>query len=135
MSGPTDSRLALIAIVDDDASVRKATCSLLRSRGYAVRTFASAEEFLQSADLKGTECVISDICMPVTDGIELQAILRAQGRTVPFIFMTAHPEGVIRMRAMNGGAMGYLTKPFDAPTLIKYVETALETPQEPAPSA
>jgi len=125
------SRLSLIAVVDDDASIRAATDSLLRSRGYAVFTFESAEDFLQSAELNGTSCVITDVRMPVMGGIELQAILRAQGSTVPFIFITAFPEVVVRTQAMNGGATCFLTKPFDAPTLIKYVEIALCTRRDP----
>jgi FixJ family two-component response regulator len=125
------SRLTLIAVVDDDASIRAATDSLLRSRGYAVFTFESGEDFLQSAELNGTSCVITDVRMPVMGGIELQAILRAQGCTVPFIFITAFPEDVVRTQAMNGGATCFLTKPFDAPTLIKYVEIALITRGDP----
>jgi FixJ family two-component response regulator len=125
------SRLTSIAVVDDDASIRAATDSLLRSRGYAVFTFESGEDFLQSAELNGTSCVITDVRMPVMGGIELQAILRAQGCTVPFIFITAFPEGVVRTQAMNGGATCFLTKPFDAPTLIKYVEIALSTRRSP----
>jgi FixJ family two-component response regulator len=125
MCSPPKSRPALIAVIDDDASIRAATDSLLRSRGYAVLAFKSAEDFLQSAELNGTACVITDIRMPVMGGIELQAILRAQGCTLPFIFITAFPERVVRARAMNGGATCFLTKPFDAPTLIKYVEIAL----------
>jgi FixJ family two-component response regulator len=66
-------------------------------------------------------------------GIELQAILRAQGCTVPFVFITAFPEGVVRTQAMKGGASGFLTKPFDAPTLIKYVEAALSTSRRDPP--
>jgi FixJ family two-component response regulator len=124
-------RLTSIAVVDDDASIRAATDSLLRSRGYAVFTFESGEDFLQSAELNGTSCVITDVRMPVMGGIELQAILRAQGCTVPFIFITAFPEGVVRTQAMNGGATCFLTKPFDAPTLIKYVEIALSTRRSP----
>jgi FixJ family two-component response regulator len=119
-SGPV-----LIAVVDDDASIRAATDSLLRSRGYSVCTFESAGDLLQSAELNDIACVITDVRMPVMGGIELQASLRARGRTVPFVFITAFPEGAVRTRAMNGGAAGFLTKPFDAPTLIKYVEAAL----------
>jgi FixJ family two-component response regulator len=125
------SRLTSIAVVDDDASIRAATDSLLRSRGYAVFTFESGEDFLQSAELNGTSCVITDVRMPVMGGIELQAILRAQGSTVPFIFITAFPEGVVRTQALNGGATCFLNKPFDAPTLIKYVEIALSTHRDP----
>jgi FixJ family two-component response regulator len=115
----------MIAVVDDDASIRLATDSLLRSRGYAVCTFASAGDFLQSRELNETGCVITDVRMPFMGGIELQAILRAQGCTIPFVFITAFPEGPVRTQAMRGGATCFLTKPFDAPTLIKYVEAAL----------
>lgn len=130
MRSPPKSRLT-IAVVDDDMSIRAAADSLLRSRGYSVVTFESAAEFLQSAELNGTSCVITDVRMPVMGGIELQAILRAQGSSVPFIFITAFPEGIARTQAMNGGATCFLTKPFDAPTLVKYVEIALDTRRDP----
>jgi FixJ family two-component response regulator len=97
----------------------------LRSRGYSVCTFESAGDLLQSAELNEIACVITDVRMPVMGGIELQASLRAHGCTVPFVFITAFPEGAVRTRAMNDGATCFLTKPFDAPTLIKYVEAAL----------
>ena len=132
MSSPRKSGLALIAVVDDDASIRLATDSLLRSRGYAVCTFASPADFLQSTELKETECVVTDVRMPVMGGIELQAILRAQGCIVPFVFVTAFPEDAVRTQAMNGGATCFLAKPFDAPTLIQYVEVALGTRRDPA---
>lgn len=131
MRGPPKSRLS-IAVVDDDTSIRAAADSLLRSRGYVVFTFESAEEFLRSAELSGTSCVITDVRMPVMGGIELQAIVRARGCTVPFIFITAFPEDMGRTQAMEGGATCFLTKPFDAPTLIKYVEIALATPRDPS---
>lgn len=121
-----------IAVVDDDTSIRAAADSLLRSRGYAVLTFESAAQFLSSAELSGTSCVIADVRMPIVGGVELQAILRAQGSNIPFIFITAFPEGMLRTQAMNGGATCFLSKPFDAPTLIKYVEIALGTGREPA---
>ena len=127
MSSPRKSGLKLIAVVDDDASIRLATDSLLRSRGYAVFTFASAGDFLRSTELNETACVITDVRMPAMGGIELQAILRARGCTVPFVFITAFPEEAVRTQAMNGGATCFLTKPFDAPTLIQYVEAALDT--------
>jgi FixJ family two-component response regulator len=121
----------MIVVVDDDASIRAATDSLLRSRGYAVSTFESADDFLQSAELNETSCVIADVRMPVMSGIELQAVLRAQGSTVPFIFITAFPEANVRAQAVNDGATCFLTKPFDAPTLIRYVEIALSTRRDP----
>jgi FixJ family two-component response regulator len=127
VSRPRKSGLVSIAVVDDDASIRVATDSLLRSRGYSVCTFESAEGLLRSAELNDIVCVITDVRMPGMGGLELQASLRAQGCTVPFVFITAFPEGAVRTRAMSGGATCFLTKPFDAPTLIKYVEAALGT--------
>jgi FixJ family two-component response regulator len=111
-------------------SIRVATDSLLRSRGYSVYTFESAEEFLRSPQLNETLCVITDVRMPTMTGIKLQALLRTQGRRVSFIFITAFPEKSARERAMKRGATCFLTKPFDAQILIKCVETALRTRPE-----
>jgi FixJ family two-component response regulator len=121
----------MVAVVDDDESIRSATDSLLRSRGYAVCTFASAGQFLQSRELTEIACVITDVRMPEMGGIELQAILRARGSTTPFVFITAFPEARIRAQAMSAGATGFLAKPFDAPTLLKYVETAIFRDRHP----
>jgi FixJ family two-component response regulator len=120
------SKLQVISVVDDDASVRAATDNLLRSLGYAVRTFVSAEEFLGSARLNDTSCVIADVQMPGMSGVDLQTRLLTQGYRVPFIFMTAFPEETIRARALKAGAICFLTKPFDRLTLIKCLDTALE---------
>ena len=119
-------KLQLISVIDDDASVRTATDNLLRSLGYAVRTFVSAEEFLGSARLNDTSCVIADVQMPGMSGVDLQARLLTQGYRVPFIFMTAFPEETIRARALKAGAICFLTKPFDRQTLIRCLDTALE---------
>ncbi len=126
VSRPHHEGPALIAVVDDDASIRLATDSLLRSRGYAVRTYASAGDFLKAAEMNDAACVITDVRMPVMGGIELQALLRARGSKVPFVFITAFPEAVVRAQAMRDGATGFLSKPFDGPTLIKHVEAALD---------
>ena len=91
-----------------------------------VRTFVSAEEFLGSARLNDTSCVIADVQMPGMSGVDLQARLLTQGYRVPFIFMTAFPEETIRARALNAGAICFLTKPFDRLTLIRCLDTALE---------
>ena len=115
----------LIVVVDDDASIRPATDSLLRSRGYAVETYASAEDVLQSGAILTASCVITDVRMPVMGGIQLQAELRAQGCGVPFIFITACPEAPTQERAMRDGATCFLTKPFDAPQLLDCIERAL----------
>lgn len=115
----------VISVIDDDASIRIAADSLLRARGYAVGTFASAAEFLRSRHMDETSCVITDVRMPHMSGVELQTVLRNQGRTTPFIFITAFPEESARLRALQDGAVCFLSKPFDAPTLIRCVEAAL----------
>ena len=123
---PLSPTPSVISIVDDDASVRVATDNLLRSLGYTVHTFASAEEFLRSIHFNDTSCVIADVQMPTMSGVELQALVLAQGHRVPFIFITAFPEETIRERAVKAGAICFLTKPFDRLTLIKYLDTALQ---------
>ena len=115
----------VISVVDDDASIRAAIDSLLRARGYAVCTFASAAEFLRSPQLKESSCVITDVRMPDMTGVELQSALRKQANSVPFIFVTAFPEESARLQALRDGAACFLSKPFDAPTLIRCVNTAL----------
>jgi FixJ family two-component response regulator len=116
----------VISIIEDDASVRVATDNLLRSLGYIVHTFASAEEFLRSAHFNDTSCVIADVQMPAMSGVDLQALLLTQGHRVPFVFITAFPEETIRARALKAGAICFLTKPFERATLIKCLDTALE---------
>jgi FixJ family two-component response regulator len=115
----------VISLIDDDASVRAATDNLLRSLGYIVYTFASAEEFLRSAHFNDTSCVIADVQMLGMSGVDLQARLLAQWHRVPFIFITAFPEETIRARALKAGAICFLTKPFDRLTLMKCLDTAL----------
>jgi len=119
------SRPPVISIIDDDASVRAATDNLLRSLGYTVDTFVSSEEFLRSTHLNDTSCVIADVQMPGMSGVDLQTWLLAQGYRVPFIFITAFPEETTRARALNAGAICFLTKPFDRLTLIRCLDTAL----------
>jgi FixJ family two-component response regulator len=120
------SRTPAIVIIDDDASVRAATDSLVRSLGYVARTFASAKEFLRWDRVNEISCVIADIQMPGMNGIELQAHLFAQGYRVPFIFITAFPEERTRTQAFRAGAVGYLTKPFAEHSLIKGLDAALK---------
>lgn len=119
-------KLQVISIIDDDASVRAATDNLLRSLGYRVCAFVSAEEFLRSGHLNDTACVIADVQMPGMSGVDLQAWLLTQGNRVPFIFITAFPEKTMRARALKAGAVCFLAKPFDRLTLIRCLDTALE---------
>jgi FixJ family two-component response regulator len=106
------SKLSVISVVDDDVSVRAAMNNLLRSRGYVVHTFGSAEEFLGSAQLTDTSCVISDMQMAAMNGLELLANMRMRGYAAPFIVITAFPDESVRSRALNAGATCFLTKPF-----------------------
>jgi FixJ family two-component response regulator len=115
----------MISIIDDDASVRAAIDRLVRSLGYAARSFASADEFLRSPCANDASCVIADVQMPGMSGIELQNVLIARGRRLPIIFITAFPDEGIRARALEAGAMCFLAKPFDGPTLIRYLEAAV----------
>ena len=123
-------RSPLISVVDDDASIRVATDSLLRARGYSVSTFASAAEFLRSRQIDEASCVITDVRMPDMSGVELQTVFRNQGRCTPIIFITAFPEESARLRALQDGAVCFISKPFDAPTLIRCVEAALAAGDE-----
>src|SRR5262245_10298916 len=116
----------MISIIDDDPLVREATDELLQTLGYRAETFASAEDFLRSDRLNDSSCLITDVQMPGLSGIELQTALIARGNETPMIFLTAFPEEHIRKRALDAGAIGFLSKPFDEERLIEYLETALQ---------
>jgi FixJ family two-component response regulator len=116
---------AIISVVDDNASLRTAMVRLLRSTGFAVHAFASAQQYLLSPRLHDTSCLIADVQMPSMSGVELQECLIARGHTTPMIFITAFPEERIQQQTMNAGAIGYLTKPFDGSRLFECVEQAL----------
>jgi FixJ family two-component response regulator len=116
----------LISVIDDDESVRMATTALARSLGHAVRSFASAQAFLESAYVDNTSCLIVDVQMPRMSGVELQSALLSQGRRIPIIFMTAFPDEKIRSRVLRSGAVGYISKPFRAQGLIECIDKALE---------
>jgi FixJ family two-component response regulator len=115
----------VISIVDDDVWVREATADYLRSRGYPVAAFASAEDFLESDDLDRTTCVVIDIQLPGLSGIDLHRRLRASGRTTPVIFITALADEDVRARAMATGAVAFLRKPFEASAFDRCLESAL----------
>src|SRR5262245_39648861 len=116
---------AVISIVDDDTSFRRATARLVRALGHSVGSFGSAEEFLKSGCVRETACLISDVQMPGMSGLELQNQLRAQGIRLPVIFMTAYPELAAQEQALASGALGFLNKPFDEDKLIACLDQAL----------
>ena len=120
-------RHPIVSIVDDDASVRAALGSFVRSLGFAVRTFDSAEAFLASPDLAQTRCIVTDVQMPGMSGLDLQDRLRAAGKAIPAVFITAFPEEHLRTRAQTGGAIGFLAKPFDGQTLAKLLAAAIKS--------
>ena len=116
----------MIAIVDDDDVVREAMKSLVRSLGYNVSTFGSAEEFLNSEQVSKISCLITDLNMPGLSGLDLQDRLIATGHRFPIIFITGYPDENARVRAMKAGAIAFLSKPFNADHLIGYLERALK---------
>ena len=118
------SKTPTITIVDDDEAVRESTKALVRSLGYNARAFASAEEFLD-ANLDDSSCLILDVQMKGLSGVELQELLVAQGRRTPTIFVTAFPDERTRDRAINAGAIGFLSKPFSNEKLEKFLDLAL----------
>ena len=115
----------VIAVVDDDESIRDSTRQLLRSVGYQVATFDSAESFLDSGAVETTQCIILDVRMGGMDGLELQDWLNASHITVPIVFVTAHDDASCRRQAIDAGAVDFLNKPFASNTLLSTVETAL----------
>jgi FixJ family two-component response regulator len=117
----------IVAIVDDDESVRKSLQGLLRAVGLPAKTFASAEEFLDSGQQQHAACLIADIRMPGMSGLELQARLNSQNCRIPTIFITAHGDTNMRLQAMRAGASEFLTKPFSDHVLLEHVRAALET--------
>ena len=121
------ANLPLISVVDDDDSVRESLRGLIRSVGFAVKVFASAEEFLNSDHLRNTNCLILDVRMPGMNGLELQRQLAATDRKIPVIFITAHGDEEVRSRALNGGAVDYLLKPFSEEALLNAIDAALKS--------
>ncbi|HVC60953.1 MAG TPA: response regulator [Acetobacteraceae bacterium] len=115
----------LIAIIDDDESVRTALRSLMRSVGLAARAFASAADFLGSVDGARAACLILDVNMPVMTGLELHRQLVASGRAIPTILITGNPDDAARTQALRNGVVRYLCKPFPEDDLLACVNEAL----------
>ena len=116
----------MIAIVDDDEALREAMKSLVRSLGYGVSTFGSAEEFLKSEQVSDTSCLITDLHMPGLSGLDLQERLIARGHRFPIIFLTAYPDEDVRIRAMKAGAIGFLRKPCSDEHFLGYLNKAFK---------
>jgi FixJ family two-component response regulator len=118
-------KVPVISIVDDDDSARRAMTNLIRSLGYVAAAFPSAEAFLGSDRLDETDCLITDLQMPGLNGVELQDALLARGKKTPMIFVTAFGEERFRKRALDAGAIAFLSKPFDEARLIAHIQSVL----------
>jgi FixJ family two-component response regulator len=118
-------RPAVIAIVDDDHSVREALTSLVRSLGYVAMAFECAEDLLKSRRRRRLSCVIADVQMPGMTGLELHHRLVASGEPVPTILITAFPDERARERALQAGVICYLTKPFSEDDLLACIRSSL----------
>jgi FixJ family two-component response regulator len=115
----------LIAIVDDDESVREATKALMRSTGLVAEAFSSAEEFLRSPHLGRTACLVADVHMPGVSGLDLHRQVSTFSQRIPTILITAYPNDTVRARALSAGAIGYLVKPFSEDDLLNCIRSAL----------
>jgi FixJ family two-component response regulator len=116
---------SLIAVVDDDDSIRESLQGLLQSIGFAVETFASAQAFLESECLGRTDCLILDVRMPGMPGPDLQRELSRRKCAIPIVFITAHGDEDIRPRVLSDGAVDCLLKPFTEEALLQAIWTAL----------
>ena len=116
----------MVAVIEDDESYRVAVQRLLKSAGLSVESFGTAEAFLNSGQQHETGCLIADIRMPGMSGLDLQSKLNSDHCPIPTIFITAHGDEKMRLQAMRGGAVKFLTKPFDSATLLEAVQLALK---------
>src|SRR5262245_7587250 len=122
----TQGKPKMIAIVDDDASVRSALLGLMKSVGLQAQAFACAEEFLNSGQQCDTACLITDIRMPGMSGVDLQAKLNSPNCRIPTIFITAHGDATMPMQALRAGAVEFLAKPSRDDVLLEHVTAALK---------
>jgi FixJ family two-component response regulator len=114
-----------VFVVDDEAVVLKAVERMLRSNGFAVEAFATAEALLERLPYDGIACVLIDLRMPGVSGLELQDVMSRRGLTMPIIFLSAHGDVPSTARAMREGAIDFLEKPVEEPLLLEAIERAL----------
>ena len=117
----------IVAIVNDDASVRHSARRLIRSLGYRAEAFGSAEEFLDSGEAAKTACLILDVRMPRMDGLELQRRLADSEPPIPIVFITARASEEEERRAVRAGAVAFLRKPVDKDALLRALTAVLGT--------
>ena len=125
------SKTILVSVVEDDKFFRESMRRLMRSLGYTVEAFSSAADFLASPRLVETACLIADVHMPVMSGVELNRHLIDTGCGIPTILVTAYPNDVDRVRALNDGVVCYLRKPVDEKHLMRCLRAALPSAERP----
>ncbi len=116
---------SLVSVVDDDESVRESLPDLLKTCGFMVQAFSSAEEFLASELVGQTKCLILDIAMPGMTGPDLQQELRRRRQEIPIVYITARKDEAVRPRMLEQGAVECLFKPFSETALLEAINTAL----------
>ena len=123
----TDSADAagIVFVIDDDASLRRALERQLRTAGFRVETFGSAEEYLDRSPPDGIACIVSDVRMPGMNGLDLQDTLARADRALPIVFITGQGDIPTSVRAMKAGAIDFLPKPFGEREIVKAVGEAL----------
>jgi FixJ family two-component response regulator len=115
----------VVFVVDDDAGMRRGLCRLLEAAGYEARPCASAGDFLLADPVQGAACVLLDVRMPGPSGLDLQEALARRGEAPPIVFLSAHGDIAMSVKALKAGAVDFLTKPVDRATLLAAVDTAL----------
>ncbi len=120
------ARSHIIAVVEDDESVREAMVSLVKSLGYGVVAFDCAENYLSFSDRGDVDCLIADVQMPGMTGLDLHSELVAEGESTPTILVTAFPDATMRSRALRGGVRCYLSKPVRDEDLQACILSALD---------
>ncbi len=126
---PSTDEAPLVAIVDDDASVRQSTRRLIRSFGYRAEAFASGEEFLASASAARTACLVLDVRMPSMDGLEVQRRLAERGVRIPIVFLTGRASDDEERRARSARAVEFLRKPVGTATLLHVLQKLFQVSQ------
>jgi FixJ family two-component response regulator len=122
---------ATVFVIDDDLSVRRSLQRLLVSAGYDVVLCGSAQEFLGMGDVVRPACLLTDVRMPGMTGLDLLELLRSSGRSLPMILSTGHADPATAARARAGGAVRFLSKPFDVDELLEAVQQAIEVDSGP----
>ena len=124
-SNASELGTGVVAVVDDDESVRESLPDLLKELGHAARAFSSAKDFLAADGLAQTPCLILDIAMPDMTGPDLQRELKRRGLQIPIVFITAHRDDTVRARMLQQGAVECLFKPFSESALVEALAAAL----------